>query len=110
MINPVAVVERGASTRAVPQPAEILVCNGVPPIRGHAPVLAGGAEGVGWAADRCVHVEVGLMSPHVGAVTVDHERQVTEQLDASFARGGAGAAPLIIGHPLEVLAEEDLIR
>src|SRR5215813_1260993 len=110
MIDSVAVVEGGASTRAVPQPPEILACDGVPPIRGHAPVLAGCAEGVRWDANRRVHVEVGLMRPHVSAVTINHERQVAEQLDAGFACGSAGAAPLFIGYPLKVLTEQDLIR
>src|SRR6185369_8981866 len=47
--------------------------------------------------------------PHVGAVTVDHERQIAEQLNAGLARGSPGASPLFIGHPLKELTEEDLI-
>ena len=54
----------------------------VPAIERHPPVLSRRAERVGRRADRRVETELVLPRPHVGAVAVDHERQVAEQRDA----------------------------
>ncbi len=50
-----------------------------------------------------------LADPDVGAVGVDHERQVAEQRDAVGVRGGAGVLPLAVGDPLQVLLEQHLV-
>ena len=83
VIDAVAVEEIGAAPRALAQPAEVLArrCTSQSVDR-HAPVLPGRAERVGRRADRRVEPELVLPRPDVGAVAVDHERQIAEQRDA----------------------------
>ncbi len=47
------------------------------------------------------------MRPHVGAVTGRRKWEIAE--DAEAARLGARRGPLLVGHPLQVLMEEDLV-
>ena len=82
MIDAVAVEQIGAAPRALAEPAEILRRHDVPVVERHAPVLPGRAERVGRRADRHVEIELMLARPDVGAVAVDHERQIAEQRDA----------------------------
>ena len=82
MIDPVAVVQIRAAARALAKPPEILARDDVPPVHRHAPVLAVGAEGVGRRAEGYVEQELLLARPDVGAVTVDHERQIAKELHA----------------------------
>src|SRR6185436_9432917 len=107
VIDAVAVEEIGAAARALAKPPEILLRHHIPLIERHPPVLPGGAEGVRRRADRDIEPELMLPRPDVGAVAVDHERQVAEQLDAVGAL--ARALPLRAGNPLQVLVEDDLV-
>src|SRR6185503_1918481 len=108
VIDAVAVEEIGAAARALAKPPEILLRHHIPLIERHPPVLPGGAEGVRRRADRDIEPELMLARPDVGAVAVDHERQIAEQLDA--VRALARALPLRAGDPLQVLVEDDLAR
>ena len=107
VIDAVAVEEIGAAARALAQPAEVFQRHDVPSIERHAPVLPGRAERVGRRADRHVEAELLLARPHVGAVAVDHERQIAEQRDA--VRVLARVLPLRAGEPLQVLMEQHLV-
>src|SRR6185295_15990294 len=49
-----------------------------------------------------------LARPHVGAVAIDHERQIAEQLDA--VRVLARVLPLRAGEPLQILVEHHFVR
>src|SRR5207245_9863143 len=72
------------------------------------PVLALGAERVGRRAERDVEQELLLPRPDVGAVAVDHEWEIAQQLHAVRVLPRRG--PLRRGNPLEILIEEDLAR
>ena len=110
MIDAVEVVEVGHPPRAAGDPRVALPRHHVPPVDREAPVLAGRAEGVGRDAHPRVEAEVAAPGPHVGGVRRHHEREVAPELDAERARGGAGAAPLLLGLPLEPGEEQDLAR
>src|SRR6478672_5976624 len=53
-------------------------------------------------------MKIPLAGPYVGAVAVNHERQIAEQSHAERARGTPGSAPLIVSDPLEVLTIQNL--
>src|SRR5205085_2374002 len=78
-----SVVEVRAAARALAQPTEVLRRDHVPSIQRHPPVLSRRAERVGRRADGDVEVELVLPRPDVGAVAVDHERQIAEQRDGA---------------------------
>src|SRR5262245_1642331 len=109
MIDSIAVVQRGASPRAIAQPPEVVAGDRVPAVRGHAPVLTGSTERVRRDAGRRVEVKVRLARPDVGAVAVDHEWQIPEKLDAETPCSGARSSPLFVGDPLEVLPEQNVV-
>src|SRR5207253_31803 len=106
VIDAVSVVEVRAAARALAQPTEVLRRDHVPSIQRHPPVLSRRAERVGRRADGDVEVELVLPRPDVGAVAVDHERQIAEQGDA--ARPFTRLSPLRCGEPLQVLVKEHL--
>ena len=62
----------------------------------------------GGAPDRHVEAELVLARPHVGAVAVDHERQIAEQGDAVGLP--PRRPPLRAGEPLEVLVEQHFVH
>src|SRR4029450_5445906 len=76
VIDAVAVVQVGAPTRPRAEPGEPVGRGGGPVVEGHPPVLTGCAESVRRYTNRNVEPEVLLQRPHVGAVRIDHERQV----------------------------------
>ena len=98
-----------AAARAIADPAEIVGRDRVPAVDRHAPVLSSLAERIRWHADRGVEHEERLVGPDVGAVAVDHERQIAEQTDALRVCGGARLLPLRVGLPLQVLVEQDVV-
>ena len=71
---------------------------------------SGGAERIGWHADRPVHDELILVRPDIGTVRIHHERQVAEQRDAARVGAVARLLPLRAGEPLQVLIEADPAR
>ena len=109
MIDAVAVVEMRAAAGAIADPAEVVGRDRVPAVDRHAPVLSGVAERIGRNADRGVEHEERLIGPDVGAVAVDHERQIAEQTDAVGVCGGASLLPLRVRQPLQVLVKQDVV-
>ena len=91
MIDAIAVVEIGAALGTVLEPEEVVVGHALPVVEGHAPVLAGFAEGVRRRADGDVEMEAALVRPDIGAVGIHHERQIAEERHAAGARGVARA-------------------
>ncbi len=106
MIEAIAVVQPAHSSRALSQPAVIVARHRLPVVDGQAPVLPGGAEGIGRRARGAIEAEQVLVRPDVGAVGADHEGHVAEQPD--LAERLARIGPLLIGEPLRVLVVEDL--
>jgi hypothetical protein len=108
VIDAETVEELGVPPPAVAQPLEIISRDDVPAIDGQAPVLARGAERIGRRADGGVEAELVLAGPDIGAVAVDHERQVAQQGHAVSLR--PGLLPLIVRQPLQVLMKDHFPR
>jgi len=87
------------------QPLEALASNDVPSIERHTPVLSVAAEGVGRRAYRNVQLELVRSRPDIGAVAIDHERQVADRLHGRCL--GSSRPPLSVGDPLKVVKEQD---
>ena len=105
VIDAEAVVEIGAAPGALPQPVVVVVAHRVPAVDRQSPVLSGLGECVGRHADRRVDTELMLPGPDVGTVPADHEGKVAEDPDAAAL--AAGAPPLGVGQPLQILVIED---
>ena len=105
VIDAEAVVEIGAAAGALPQPVVVVVAHRVPAVHRQSPVLSGLGECVGRHADRRVDTKLMLPGPDVGAVAADHEGKVAEDADAAAL--AAGAAPLGVGQPLQILVIQD---
>jgi hypothetical protein len=107
MIDAESVVELAAAPRPLPQPVVVPFRNPIPAIDRHPPVLTGFREGIRRRSDRRVETELVLSRPDVGAVAAHHEREIAEQSDVGAVR--AGALPLLVGEPLQVLVVEDRV-
>src|SRR5205823_2074189 len=73
VIDPKPIVERYHVASAAPEPSEVDLPHRSPRVRREPTVLAVGVELNGRDAYQAQAVELGARSPHIGAVTRDHE-------------------------------------
>ena len=111
-------VESGADLAdALPPPGEIFLAMLIPFVEGDAPILAPlGGEGiigeivVGARAAAPLVIEELRVSPDIGAEVTDSEGDIAHQGDAFGGGVRFSGEPLLIGEPLEVLVEADLVE
>ena len=82
MVDTVSVVELARLCETGFPPGKAVLFNDIPAVGGESPVLAAVAEHVGRGAGTVFQGEILAARPHIGAVLVDEDRNVTLDVDA----------------------------
>ena len=102
MVNTVGMIELAGLIQAATPPFKVILFNDVPAVRGETPVLAAVAEHVRRSACAVIQREVLAVSPDIGAVFVNQDRNVTLDTDSHSRNFGDSCTELLFGlelHP-----------